>query len=249
MSRPATLPNTIATQPAGNIAASLFDANWTALKTAYDDGAIGYVNYGADSGATNSYVVTCGGTFSSYLVGMTVAFVPANSNTGGSAINVNGLGSKTILNQAGLALTPGAITGGVICVLVYNGASFLITSFAPTTGTNTIGTNTTLNCAGASSVTAYYVVTATLGITLANLATGTPVTVVLFNNTGAGKTITLDAYSPVSATHFNWNIKQAGGTVLNGTGNLPLSIAANTYVSLSLGSVGNSPAVMVGSLT
>lgn len=56
-------------------------------------------NYYTDSGSANNYVLTKAGTGAptSYFDGLTVQFVPANTNTGASQINVNGLGNKDIV--------------------------------------------------------------------------------------------------------------------------------------------------------
>ena len=52
------------------------------------------VTYAADSGvAANTYVITLTG-ISAYTDGLCVTFKPANSNTGASTLNVNGLGAK-----------------------------------------------------------------------------------------------------------------------------------------------------------
>ena len=114
----------------GNVAGSLFDTNWANPRVALNDASLGYSNFvGTDTGSANNYVLTVNyGAPTAYNVGMRVTFLPANSNTSTAVINVNGLGTKAIVNMFGTAVTPGDIVAGQACELEYDGTSFRILS-------------------------------------------------------------------------------------------------------------------------
>lgn len=68
-----------------------------------------------DSGAINAYVLTQIGTkqaSTSYDNGMVIRFLPGNTNTTASTVNVATLGVKTIVNFNGTALVGGEIVSG-----------------------------------------------------------------------------------------------------------------------------------------
>ena len=95
--------------------------------------------YGVDTGAANTYVVTAATPYTAYANGMIVYFVPGNTNTGASTINVNGLGPISIVNPNGTALGAGQITAGVMTGLIYYNGSFQLISLSSFTGV-TVGT-------------------------------------------------------------------------------------------------------------
>lgn len=95
--------------------------------------------YGIDTGAANSYIVTAATPYTAYANGMIVYFVPANTNTSGSTINVNGLGPIPIINPNGTALGANQIVAGVMTGIIYYNGNFQLLSLANFTG-NTIGT-------------------------------------------------------------------------------------------------------------
>ncbi len=93
-------------------------------------------DYYTDSGAANAYVATIAAsgiafyatpTSVGYFTGMRVRFVPANTNTSTSTINVSSLGAKNIYNN-GAACIGGELQSGYEATLVYNGSEFDITS-------------------------------------------------------------------------------------------------------------------------
>ena len=116
----AVVPNTFATMPAGNVAASTLDTNFALLANLNT-----FNNYYVDSGAANVYVVTtAAGTTATYTAGLLIQFYASNANTGSSTINVNALGAKNILNADGSALSGGQIAAGGVYAVVYNGTAF-----------------------------------------------------------------------------------------------------------------------------
>jgi len=80
----------------------------------------GVINFAADSGAANAYIVTLTQAPSSYVDGLQVVMKPGNSNTGASTINVNSLGVKAIKTAASENPTAGDINEGVPIDLRYS---------------------------------------------------------------------------------------------------------------------------------
>ncbi len=85
--------------------------------------------YSADTGATNSYVVTLVPAVVAYTTGMTVNFKSATtSQSGTSTINVNGLGTKSILKNAASTIAAGNIVAGQVVTAMYDGTNFQMQS-------------------------------------------------------------------------------------------------------------------------
>lgn len=83
---------------------------------------------GVDSGVANAYVLTFVANFTAYQDGIVIYFVPSNTNTTASTINVNGLGAVNITNQDGTALTSNQIVINQVAVIMYKGGNFLLLS-------------------------------------------------------------------------------------------------------------------------
>jgi hypothetical protein len=95
--------------------------------------------YGVDTGAANSYIVTANTPYTAYANGELVFFVPSNTNTGASTININGLGPINITTITGAPLTAGQIAAGIMTELIYYNGSFQLLSIGNTFG-STVGT-------------------------------------------------------------------------------------------------------------
>lgn len=80
----------------------------------------GTVNFGADFGTTNLYLISVVYPPPSYSDGFTVEFIPDFTNTGASSINVNLVGQVQIKTAYNGALYPGDLTAGVPVVLKYS---------------------------------------------------------------------------------------------------------------------------------
>ena len=80
---------------------------------------IGGLNSGIDTGTANTYVITPSPAMQAYAEFVWMIFIAANTNTGASTINGNGLGAIPIVKQDGTALLAGDIQAGgmyfVIC--------------------------------------------------------------------------------------------------------------------------------------
>lgn len=84
-------------------------------------------SYAKDTGVANAYAVALNPAPTAYQDGLQVVFDAANTNTGASTLNVNGLGAIQITN-AGAALTANTILAGSRYVVSYQAStnSFLI---------------------------------------------------------------------------------------------------------------------------
>ena len=87
---------------------------------------------GVDTGIVNAYVIDFDSNFSAYADGIVIYWLPANTNTGASTINVNGLGPVPIVDQGGAALTAGQIVANQMAQIIYNSGSFNLLSATTT---------------------------------------------------------------------------------------------------------------------
>lgn len=82
---------------------------------------------GVDTGSANTYLLNFAWPYSSYANGEVIYFIPANSNTGPSTLNVNGLGVIPITNINGSVLGANQMVAGQTTeVMYYNGAFQLL---------------------------------------------------------------------------------------------------------------------------
>jgi hypothetical protein len=184
------------------------DTNFVQNQSAWNDSSLGFVNaIPVDTGSANNYQVTLPfGSPSAYQDGMSVIFIPANTNTGGSTLTVSPLGSVSILNPAGIALSGGEIAANRALIAVYKSAvptGFRIVGscaayyqFLATTG------NHAVECAGYTSVDVLVSWTATTStaITLNHLAAGTLVGISFINGSGTTNNYGVLANDPSGTT-------------------------------------------------
>ncbi|ANS73715.1 hypothetical protein AWM70_03275 [Paenibacillus yonginensis] len=88
--------------------------------------SVSHVHYGPDTGTANAKVVTLNPAPVAYVEGLAVSFKNAVQNTGAVTINVNGLGTKSILKSNGSALSSGNLKVNSIYTLRYNGTVFIL---------------------------------------------------------------------------------------------------------------------------
>lgn len=127
MPRPVTYPNVFGTL-SGTVSASLLDQNFNADGAIINDSAAGWVNVGVDTGSVNSYIVTLTPPPSAYLNGFFLSFVPLNTNSGPSSINVNGLGNIQILTPNGSSLNAQMLQTGTMYTMVCVNGAFRVIS-------------------------------------------------------------------------------------------------------------------------
>ena len=212
-SRIATL-NTFASLAPPWLLTSL-DQNSTNITSAFNDASLGYTNYIAtDTGSANNYIVSClYGTPTAYNAGMFLTYVPAHSNTASSTITVSPLGSVSILRPDGTALIGGELVATVNVTLVSNGTSFVIVALPWVPKISFLGsvsTNQTVDCGNASNVLVNFGFTASVTLTLNNLALGVPVEIQVANTTGGSLTFKIAANLPGGTAYTSINTKTAG---------------------------------------
>lgn len=90
-----------------------------------------FVEYYADTGGANAYVITPVISIGAYAIGQRFSFKAATANTTTSTLNINGLGTKTIVRADGAtALVANDIVAGQIVVVEYDGTNFQLVSGA-----------------------------------------------------------------------------------------------------------------------
>jgi hypothetical protein len=201
MSR-ATIPNTLATQPGGQLLDSLLDANWTALLAPINDSSYGWVNCAFDSGTANAYAVTNATPMGAYRLGACQTFIPSNSCTGASTINVDGLGNVAINNAANQPLTFGGIEAGKLCTIVHDGTRFRMVGPCPAVIYNSAATGTaTLNLAGYTSVVYRAQLTGNFTLSMLSLSIGIPVSLITSNSSGSAWQMSFTGNDPQGNTY------------------------------------------------
>lgn len=108
---------------------------------------------GVDLGSANAYVLTYTANFTSYVDGTIIYWIPSNTNTGGSTLNVNGLGAVPILDSNGFTLGAGDIISGQITAVLYRTGSFYLLSVSTATGSFT---GTLTGCTTVPTGTIFY---------------------------------------------------------------------------------------------
>jgi hypothetical protein len=83
---------------------------------------------GVDTGVPNAYVLTFDANFTAYTDGIVIYWIPSNTNTGASTINVNGLGPVDIVNQNGDPLTSNQLVANQVATIMYVSGQFLLIS-------------------------------------------------------------------------------------------------------------------------
>ncbi|MFD2330388.1 hypothetical protein ACFSR7_14155 [Cohnella sp. GCM10020058] len=131
-----------------------------------------HIPYAAATGSANAYVVTLSPAPSSLVAGLALAVQINIDNTGASTINVNGLGSKSILTSKGAALTSGKMVTNGIYTLRYNGTAFILQGEGGEYGTAAAGDVRSARTVG----TDMGLVSGTLVTRAASAQTITPVT-------------------------------------------------------------------------
>lgn len=88
----------------------------------------GAYNWGTDAGAADAYVVTMTPALAAEVGGAVIRFLPANTNTGASTINVSGIGVNGLEKGTGAALAAGDVVQNSICEAVYddNAGSWIV---------------------------------------------------------------------------------------------------------------------------
>ncbi len=176
------------------------------------------------SGTGNTYVLTFPQSPETYYSGL-YWFTADKTNTGPATLNINSLGSKSILNAAGAALEAGQIVSGSCVCLAYVGASFRMqfTHANPTFTGDLTATTFTGNGAALTALNA------------TNLTTGT------VNNDRLPATMTGKTFSSATTIYAGGLTVAAGGITATGDSTITgtTTITGNATVSGSLTQGGN----------
>lgn len=108
---------------------------------------------GVDTGSANAYVITFVANFSAYTDGIVIYWIPSNTNTGPSTLNVNGLGAINIVNADGSALSAASIQANVPAIVLYRGGTFTLVTSISSTQTGGTFTATITGCTTAPTQT------------------------------------------------------------------------------------------------
>jgi hypothetical protein len=199
-----------------------------------------FVNYFAETGSANAYVITPSPSIGAYAVGQRFSFKATNANTTTSTLNINGLGAKTINKLGGsTALSSGDIASGMIVEVEYDGTNFLmlnpvanapsiIASFGDgSDGTVTFdGTTTILGMVPSSSI-----YTMTRDIYCINMTVNTGVTIKPsgYRIFGTG-TLTLSGTAKIERNGNNGGNGGNGSFGVTGTGGTAGAALADGYL-------------------
>jgi len=139
----------------GNQPATQIDTNFAQLFAAYN-ALTSVANYFVDGGAVNAIAVTVPTPLVVALVAGTALQVKvANSNTGATTINVNGLGANNVVYPGtAAALSSGQLVAGGIYSFMFDGTNWqYLGSQASGGGTQLVTGSTTITLSGMSSTT------------------------------------------------------------------------------------------------
>jgi len=129
--------------------------------------------FATDSGAANAYVLSPSPVVTALTTGTQVSFTTTHANTGGSTLNVSGLGVKNITKFGTNALVSGDILSGVVYVVTYDGTEWQLDDPSSADGTVTSVAQTFTG--GLISVTGSPITNSgTLALTVAGTSGGIP---------------------------------------------------------------------------
>ncbi|SHG92374.1 hypothetical protein [Bradyrhizobium erythrophlei] len=170
--------------------------------------------YGTDTGGVNAMVANVTPVPTTLTPGMTVHIRAANSNTGATTFNLNGLGASAVHRANGAALSAGDINAGMVVELIWDGSSWQIANYFGFTS-STVNNNTyTLSipyAADSSGVANSIVVAPNPALTA--LTAGNELMVKLANTNTGATTITVNSLAAVSVVNPNGSALTAGQIV------------------------------------
>lgn len=188
-------------------------------------------------GGANHYTLSMSPAISNYQLGQSFFFATANANTGASDVNINGVGTVSILRPDGSALITGDILANTIIEIGCDGTNFRLINApvgAGSTTITTLGTITTGNWSGSTiavnkggtNLTSYTkgdLMVASASTTLNKLAVGTD-----------GQILTADS---TQTTGTKWST-YAGTTSVTTLGTITTGTWAATAVAPNHGGTG-----------
>lgn len=171
---------------------------------------------GVDTGVSNAYLLNFTTNFTAYTDGIIVYWIPANTNSTASTININGLGVINIVNPDGSNLTASEIIANQPAqILIKGGRALLITPVQQTQGTLSL------------PLTGF---AATVTVNLAWVRTGSKLSLTVLNTpVGTSNSTQMTLVLPAQ---FRANREQFGLTAVEDAGTIQLgsyAYATNTF--------------------
>lgn len=118
MSGTASVPNTFAS--AVTATGQQLDSNFSTL-VAYINNPTNRNNYAVDTGGTNTIALSFSPAVAGFTGGLELTFKAANTNSGGVVLIPNSIGTRTVVNSDGSALSAGQITAGMVYKTIDDG--------------------------------------------------------------------------------------------------------------------------------
>lgn len=204
---------------------------------------------GVDTGIANAYVLNFVANFTAYTDGIVIYWIPSNTNTGASTINVNGLGPVAITNQDGSPLYLGQLQANQVALIIYKGTGFVLVAFGLLPTINTQNTSYTLQITDANNILLRTSGSLPIDWTIpANATVAFPIgtSVEFINAVSAGLINILAAGGvtlvPFSGTNPINQIAQSSATAYRKT-------AINTWQQITLSNFGHLTGSFTGTLT
>lgn len=172
------------------------------------------VNYAADTGAADAYVITPSPVITAYATGQMFCFFASATNTGASTLNVNSKGAKAIQIN-GAALSAGDITQDSLVTVVYDGTQFQM--LPQSSGSFSVVQDTTPQLGGMLDVNGQALGDGTLEL-LKFSETGSAVNEFTIANAATGNGPTLSATGDDTNIDVNITPKGSGKIIHNGPG-------------------------------
>ena len=113
--------------PGTKVTASFLNGMNNHRHTGLDQDGDGAIDYAADTGAANAYVVALTPPLTAHVVGMPIRLMVANANTGASTLNEGG-GAAPIKKFGSQPLVAGDLNAGQIIEVIYDGTNFQLMS-------------------------------------------------------------------------------------------------------------------------
>jgi hypothetical protein len=208
---------------------------------------------GVDTGSVNAYVLTFTANFTVYTDGIIIYWIPANSNTDASTVNVNGLGAVPIVNQDGTALRINQIIASNVVGILYKSGNFIllnVNAVGLTPTVNTKNTNYTFLLTDAYNIVAHtdasaYVYTVPADATT-NFAVGTSIQVI----NQSSNTLQISPAGGVNLYAFGIPSLASGSITLSpSTSTYITKTAANTWQQSTLTSISAFDDAYTGTVT
>lgn len=178
-------------------------------------------DYALSTGAYNAYVLAISSVITSYLTGQKFRMKASFANTGSAVVNVNGIGTQTLVKAGGVPLDSGDIPSGAMVEFAYTGSNMQLVSPRATLET-TVTTGEALD--GTSTPVAVAMSTATATVFKADADNPSRVGFLGFMNTSAALATSVNILSDGIISGFSG-----------------LTPGDTYYVSDTAGAISNSP--------